>query len=173
MQQFVLFAAFVLRDAITPIVAFSYGAGSRRRINDGIRWGLIYTTVIMAAGIIIVEAAAQPLSVMFGLSGETARLFMGAARIATAAFIFAGVNVALQGVFQALGGGIESLVISVCRQLIFVLPPALLIANNAAENAAAAWQVWTVFPAAELLTAVIALFMLRGIRKRRLAGFSD
>ncbi len=167
-----LFAAFGLRDAITPIVAFSYGAGSRRRINNGIRSGLIYTTVIMAAGIIIVEAAAQPLSVMFGLSGETARLFMGAARIATAAFIFAGVNVALQGVFQALGGGIESLVISVCRQLIFVLPPALLIANNAAENAAA-WQVWAVFPAAELLTAAIALFMLRGIRKRRLAGFSD
>lgn len=172
-QQFVLFAAFGLRDAITPIVSFSYGAGSRRRINDGIRWGLIYTAVIMAAGIIIVEAAAQPLSVMFGLSGETARLFLGAARIATAAFIFAGVNIALQGVFQALGGGVESLVISVCRQLIFVLPPAWALACSAAGNTQAAWQVWAVFPAAELLTAVIALLMLRGIRKRRLAGLDN
>ena len=109
----------------------------------------------------------------FGLSGETARLFLGAARIATAAFIFAGVNIALQGVFQALGGGVESLVISVCRQLIFVLPPAWALACSAAGNTQAAWQVWAAFPAAELLTAVIALLMLRGIRKRRLAGLSE
>lgn len=172
-QQFVLFAAFGLRDAITPIVSYSYGMGSKKRISDGIRWGLIYTTAIMAAGIIIVEAAALPLTAMFGLSGETARLFLGAARIASAAFIFAGVNIALQGVFQALGGGVESLVISVCRQLVFVLPPAWAIASACAGNTAASWQVWAVFPAAELLTAAIALLMLKGIRKRRFAALSD
>lgn len=172
-QQFVLFAAFGLRDAITPIVSYSYGMGSKKRISDGIRWGLIYTTAIMAAGIIIVEAAALPLTALFGLSGETARLFLGAARIASAAFIFAGVNIALQGVFQALGGGVESLVISVCRQLVFVLPPALAIASACAGNTAASWQVWAVFPAAELLTAAIALLMLKGIRKRRFAALSD
>lgn len=172
-QQFVLFAAFGLRDAITPIVSYSYGMGSKKRISDGIRWGLIYTTAIMAAGIIIVEAAALPLTAMFGLSGETARLFLGAARIASAAFIFAGVNIALQGVFQALGGGVESLIISVCRQLVFVLPPAWAIASACAGNTAASWQVWAVFPAAELLTAAIALLMLKGIRKRRFAALSD
>lgn len=49
-QQFVLFLAFGLRDAITPIVAFSYGMGNRRRIRDGIRYGLLYTAVLMVVG---------------------------------------------------------------------------------------------------------------------------
>ena len=52
-QQFVLFLAFGLRDAITPIIAFAYGMGSRKRIKDGIKYGLIYTIVLMIAGVVI------------------------------------------------------------------------------------------------------------------------
>lgn len=54
-QQFVLFLAFGLRDAITPIVAFAYGMGEKKRIRDGIRYGLIYTAALMIFGTLITE----------------------------------------------------------------------------------------------------------------------
>lgn len=54
-QQLLLFAAFGLRDAITPIVSFSYGMRSKKRVRDGIKYGMIYTLVIMLAGTVIVE----------------------------------------------------------------------------------------------------------------------
>ena len=54
-QQFVLFLAFGLRDAITPIIAYAYGMGSKKRIRDGIKYGLIYTTALMILGIFITE----------------------------------------------------------------------------------------------------------------------
>lgn len=93
-QQFILFAAFGLRDAITPIVAFSHD--------------------------------------------DTIKLFISAMRIVSISFIFAGANIAFQGIYQALDGGMESLVISLCRQLILVFPPVLLFTHMAIKNADAA-----------------------------------
>lgn len=166
-QQFVLFAAFGMRDAITPIVSYNYGFGSKKRINEGIKWGAVYTIIIMLAGTAIVEIAAQPLTIAFGLEGETAALCLSAMRIASLSFLFAGINVAFQGVFQALGAGAESLIVSLCRQVIFVLPPALLIAYFSAGNVSAVWQAWLVFPLAELVTLVIAAVLLKRIKRKR------
>ena len=123
-QQFILFAAFGLRDAITPIISFNYGAKAKKRVNEGIRYGMIYTLSIMIIGLIVIEIFAAPLSSVFGLSGTTKRLCMTAMRIISLSFLFAGANIAFQGIFQALGGGIESLIISVCRQFLFVIPVA-------------------------------------------------
>ena len=73
-QQFVLFAAFGLRDAITPIVSFNHGMQSVPRIRDGIKYGMLYTLGIMLIGLIIIEVFANPLAGIFGLSGETEAL---------------------------------------------------------------------------------------------------
>ena len=64
-QQFVLFLAFGLRDAITPIIAFAYGRGSKKRINEGIRYGLMYTIVLMAVGILITELFPESFAGLF------------------------------------------------------------------------------------------------------------
>ena len=61
-QQFILFAAFGLRDAITPIVSFSHGMGSKERVRSGIRYGMMYTLAIMAVGLIFLELFASPLA---------------------------------------------------------------------------------------------------------------
>ena len=124
-QQFILFAAFGLRDAITPIVSFAYGMGNQKRIRDGIKYGLLYTLMIMVAGTVAAEALALPFGSLFRLSGETETAFIGAMRIISISFLFAGINIALQGVFQALNKGLASLTVSFGRQLIFVLPVAL------------------------------------------------
>ncbi len=76
-QQFILFAAFGLRDAITPIMSYAFGMKSKKRIDDSIKFGTIYTTVIMLAGFIVIEIIANPLSSSFGLSGETQQLCIG------------------------------------------------------------------------------------------------
>lgn len=168
-QQFILFAAFGLRDAITPIVSFNYGMGSRSRVKQGIKYGMMYTLVIMTAGLVLLEVFAEPFAALFGLSGETEQLCTGAMRIISLSFIFAGANVAFQGIFQALESGAQSLVISVCRQFLFVLPVAWgfseIVIRSGMDKM---WLVWLTFLIAEGISAVIALIFMRGISRKRI-----
>lgn len=124
-QQFVLFAAFGLRDAITPIVSFSHGMQNKKRINEGVKCGIIYTTIIMIAG----------------------------------------ANIAFQGIFQALDGGMESLIVSVLRQIVFVLPVAYLLSLPVRNNPGKIWLVWLTFIFAEGMSLVISLLFMKKIRK--------
>ena len=154
-QQFVLFAAFGLRDAITPIVSFSYGMQNAKRIREGVRCGLMYTSVLMLVCTAAVEILAQPLAGIFSLSAGTMGLCVTGLRVLAVSFVFAGANIAIQGVFQATEGGVQSLLVSLLRQLIFVLPAAWLFARLLPAG------VWMAFPIAEVLTAVIAAVLLR------------
>ena len=120
-QQFVLFLAFGLRDAITPIIAFAYGMRNKKRIQDGIKYGLIYTIVLMILGIGITEIFPGALATLFN-AGQSREYFISAMRVISVSFLFAGINVAYQGVYQALDGGVESLTISLLRQLVIILP---------------------------------------------------
>ena len=100
-QQFVLFLAFGLRDAITPMIAFAYGMGSKKRIKDGIKYGLLYTAALMIFGIIITEVFPGAFATLFN-AGQSREYFIGAMRIISISFIFAGINVAYQGIYQAV-----------------------------------------------------------------------
>lgn len=173
-QQFILFAAFGLRDAITPIVSFNYGMASKPRIKDGIKYGMMYTLIIMVAGTVILEVLAGPLAAVFGLTSETQELCIGAIRIVSIAFVFAGANIALQGVFQALNSGISSLIVSLGRQLVFVLPVAWLLSLPAASgDTDKTWLVWLTFIIAEVVTAVIAVILMSKINKKKVAVLPD
>ena len=169
-QQFVLFAAFGLRDAITPIVSFNHGMQSKKRVKEGIRYGMLYTIIIMVVGLVILEIFAKPFASVFGLSGEPEQLCIGAMRIVSLSFVFAGANIALQGIFQALDSGLESLVISVCRQILFVLPVAWGFSLLARNNAQLVWTIWMTFPIAELVSMLIALVFMRNITKNKIEG---
>lgn len=170
MQQFVLFAAFGLRDAITPVVSFNYGMRSRERVCAGMRYGMGFTIAIMVIGLTVVELCARPLTGVFGLSEQTAALCMGAMRIVSLSFVCAGANIAFQGIFQALGAGSASLIVSVFRQFVFVLPVAWGFARLAQRTPARMWLVWSTFPLAELLTAVIACVLLRHLLRTKLGA---
>jgi Na+-driven multidrug efflux pump len=139
----------------------------KKRINDGVKYGLIYTIAIMVLGLILVELLANPFSKVFGLSGDTEEYFVSAMRIISISFVFAGTNIAFQGIFQALDGGWQSLVISVCRQLIFVLPIAYLFAKLAKHSLDFVWTIWLTFPIAEVVSVVIAIFLARYIYKKQ------
>ena len=127
-QQFVLFLAFGLRDAITPIIAFA--------------------TLFNA--------------------GQSRENFIGAMRVISISFIFAGINVAYQGVYQALEGGIESLVISLLRQLIIILPLAGIFSIFVRNGQADVSLIWWAFPITEFIACAVGYVFLRGIKKRKL-----
>lgn len=118
---------------------------------------MIYVEIIMLAGIILLQVFANPLVAVFGLSDETARLCVLAIRIISLGFLFAGGNIALQGGFQALGCGISSLVVSLLRLLIIVLPLAKIFSmmSNAID------MIWFSFPIAELIALIVAIILLK------------
>ena len=165
-QQFILFAAFGLRDAITPIVSFNRGMGSKTRVKEGIRYGLLYTVIIMVIGLALIEILAVPFSALFGLSGETSEICISAMRIISLSFIFAGMNIAYQGIFQALDGGLESLIISILRQFLFVLPVAWGFSLLAKESGNMLWTVWLTFIIAEGVSCLIATVFMKKINRR-------
>jgi len=171
-QQFLLFAAFGMRDAITPITAFSYGMKNSRRIRSCVKFGHLFTVVIMLAGCAVLEIFAVPFSEIFGLSGETQALCVSAIHIISIGLVFAGINIAFQGVFQAVGSGIGSLIISVCRQLLFIFPIAIAFTYIAKKDLQMNWLLWSVFPIAEILTALMAIIIWRKISvKKKLLNF--
>lgn len=166
-QQFILFAAFGLRDAITPIVSFNHGMGSRSRVKAGIKYGMMYTLVIMAVGLVILEIFAEPFSKIFGLSGQTEELCVQAIRIVSLSFLFAGANVAFQGIFQALDSGLYSLVISILRQFLFVVPLAYVFSLIAIKNTDMMWLIWLTFFIAEGLSCLVACVFMKRINNKK------
>ena len=167
-QQFVLFAAFGLRDAITPVVSFNHGMRSKKRVKEGIKYGMIYTIIIMTVGLLIIEIFAEPFAKIFGLSGQTQSMCISAMRVISLSFIFAGINVALQGVFQALDSGFESLIISILRQFLLVVPVAYGFALIAVKNIEYIWLVWSTFPIAEVVSSIVAILYMKKINTKKI-----
>lgn len=166
-QQFVLFMAFGLRDAITPIIAFSYGMQNKKRVKDGIKYGLIYTIVLMVAGPLITELFPNFFATLFN-AGQSRIYFISAVRIISISFVFAGINIAFQGVYQALNGGMESLVVSLLRQAILILPLAWGFSKLVIQYDMDVSLIWYAFVITEVLSCVVGWVFLRRIEKKKM-----
>ena len=160
-QQFVLFLAFGLRDAITPILAFAYGMRSKKRIQDGMKYGIIFSI-----GLMILEVFPGQFAALFN-AGSSREYFVGAMRIISISFLFAGINVAYQGIYQALDGGMESLVISLLRQMIIILPLAEIFSVLVKNGQAGVSLIWWAFPITEFAACLLGCVFLRRIRKNK------
>ena len=170
-QQFILFAAFGLRDAITPIVSFNHGMRSSERIKDGVKYGMLYTLGIMLIGFVVLEIFAEPFTSIFGLSGETKKLCISAMRIISISYMAAGANIAFQGIFQALDSGLESLIISVCRQFIFVIPAAYVFTEMVLADICGTWIVWMSFVIAEVLSLLVSITFMKRVNKNKILTY--
>ena len=166
-QQFVLFMAFGLRDAITPIIAFSYGMQNKKRVKDGIKYGLIYTIALMVLGTLITELFPNFFATLFN-AGQSRIYFISAVRIISISFLFAGVNIAFQGVYQALNGGMESLVVSLLRQAILILPLAWGFSKLVIQYDMDVSLIWYAFVITEVLSCVVGWVFLRRIEKKKM-----
>ncbi len=163
-QQFIFFAGFGIRDAITPVISYNYGAGSRKRVREGEKWGILYTIVVMLIGTALLQLCAAPLTGLFGLRAETETLCMRAMHIVSLGFVFAGVNISAQGIFQALQTGNSSLAVSLLRLLIIPLPLAFVFTLTGNPE----YMIWWAFPIGEAVAAAAAVCLLIRINRLRL-----
>lgn len=164
-QQFVLFLVFGLRDAITPIIAYAYGMGSKKRIRDGIKYGILYTVALMIIGTLITEIFPGAFATLFN-AGQSREYFISVMRIISISFLFAGINVAYQGIFQAVEGGIESLVISLLRQFVIILPLAGIFSVFVRNGQMGVSLIWWAFPITELIACLVGYVFLKRIQNR-------
>lgn len=151
-QQFAFFAAFGMNNAMIPVIAFNYGSGDQKRVQEGIRWGMRYTLLIMGVCLVVLEGCANQIMEIFALTEETLTLCVRAARIIALGYLFAGANIAYQGTFQALGRGVPSMLLCLVRQLIAALPLAWALTLLPHPEV---WC-WVAFPLAEGIGLVVA-----------------
>lgn len=167
-QQIALFSAFGLSNTIISIVSFNYGMKDKQRINDCIKYGIMDTFIVTFVLTLIFEVFAKPLANLFGLTGDTTKEIIEtceiALRISSIGYIFMGFSVAVQGILQSLRYAIRPLIISLLRLVIFVFPIAYIftLSNNVVNI------VWWTFPIAEILTALISVFILKKSYKERI-----
>ena len=172
-QQIALFSAFGLSNTIISILSFNYGMQDRKRIDDCIKYGIMDTMIVTLIISILFEVFAYPLANLFGLAGgetkEIIKVCTIALRISSIGFIFMGISVAIQGILQSIRYALRPLIISLLRLVIFVFPVAFLFTKSS-EVVKIVW--WT-FPIAEILTSIIALFILKDSYNRKIKAIKN
>lgn len=128
--------------------------------------GLLYTAALMILGILITEIFSGAFATLFN-AGESREYFISAMRIISISFIFAGINVAYQGIFQAMEGGIQSLVISLLRQLVIILPLAGIFSVFVRNGQMGVQLIWWAFPITELVACLVGYVFLKKIIKEK------
>lgn len=164
LQSFIFMPVFGLNNGLIPILSYNYGARKRKRMTSTIKYGVIYACTIMVAGIIIMQLIPDVLLKMFKASDTMLGMGSTAMRIISLSFIFAGFGIIVSSSLQALGHGVFSMFISIARQLVVLLPAALIIAKS--TNYSNVDYVWWAFPIAEIASFLCSVVFLRIIYKK-------
>lgn len=168
LQSFIFMPIFGLNGGIIPIVAYNYGAGKRSRIISTVKLSVLFSECIMAVGVILFMFFPEQLLSLFSASDAMIALGVPALRIISVHFLIAGVCIVIGSLFQALGNGVYSLVTSVMRQLVVLLPAAFLLSQFFGLNA-----VWWAFPLSEAMSLLVSTLFFIRIKKRILDHISD
>ena len=163
LQSFIFMPVFGLNNGMVPIIAYNYGARKPERVHRTIKLSIYTAMAIMAVGTLVFEAAPGALLLPFKPSAEMLEIGVPALRIVGSIFILAGFGITAGSVCQAIGNPIYSLIVSVCRQLVVLLPAAWLLAQGGVLT-----LVWLAFPISELVAMLLSALFLR--RTMRSAG---
>lgn len=165
LQSFVFMPVFGLNNGMVPIVAYNYGAKNSERIIQTIKYAIGYAFTIMVFGFLLFEIFPSWLLGIFKSENpaeNAAMMEIGipALRVIAIHFVIAGVCIIMGSVFQALGKAMYSMVVSVCRQLVVLLPAAYLLSLTGNLN-----MIWFAFPIAECVSLLISTISYRKVRK--------
>lgn len=157
LQSFIFMPVFGLNNGVIPIIAFNYGAAKRDRVIKTIKHSVYYAVGIMIVGLILFQTIPSTLLMMFDASETMLAIGVPALRIVSLSFLFAGFCIACGCAFQAMGYAFYSMIVSVARQLVVLLPVAFFLASFGNVN-----LVWWAFPIAELMSlAMTTICMIR------------
>lgn len=161
LQSFIFMPVFGLNNGMVPIIAYNYGAQKKDRLVKTIKLSIAYAVGIMAIGFIVFQTIPDKLFLLFDASDHMLSMGTPALRIISVHFILAGFCIIIGSVFQALGNGVYSMITSICRQLVVLLPVAFLLSRLGDVN-----YVWWSFPIAELASLTITILFLININKK-------
>ncbi len=158
LQSFIFMPVFGLNNGMVPIIAYNYGARNRERILQTMKLAIITATAIMLAGVAVAEIFPVQLLGLFEASEEMLAIGVPALRIICTSFVFAGFGIVCGSVFQALGHGVMSMIVSIIRQLVILLPVAWLLSLTGRLE-----LVWLAFPIAEFFAVLLSIVFLRRV----------
>ena len=160
LQSFIFMPIFGLNNGMVPIIAYNYGARHRKRMTKTIKLSVAYAVTIMAIGTLVFQLIPDKLFMLFDASEHMLSMGVPALRIISLHFIIAGFCIVAGSVFQALGNAVYSMINSICRQLVVLLPAAYILARIGGVN-----YVWWSFPIAELMSLIMSVIFMVKIYK--------
>ena len=161
LQSFFFMPVFGLNNGLIPVVAYNYGAKSRPRIDEAIRFAVKLAVAIMLCGTFVMEVIPGPLLDLFSASDTMKSMGIPALRIIAIHFPIAAFGIVMGSLFQALGQSFYSLIISLARQLIALIPAAYLLSLTGNVN-----RVWWCFLIAETVSFTLPLLFFRRVYRR-------
>ena len=161
LQSFVFMPVFGLNNGMVPIIAYNYGAQKPERIHKTIRLGMVYAVAIMMVGLLVFQLIPKELLLMFDASDAMLEIGAPALRIMSLAFVFAGIGIVSGSSCQAFGYSVYSMLISIARQIVVLIPAAYLLSLTGVLR-----SIWFAFPIAEIFSLILSLFFLRTTLKK-------
>ena len=160
-QSFFFMPVFGLNNALIPIIGYNYGARKKARIYRTFRFGVLYATGFMLLGFLVFQLVPRELLGIFNPSEAMLAIGVPALRRISISFLFAGFCIVAGSVCQALDHSMASMIVSILRQLLALIPAAWLLSKTGDVN-----NVWWAFPIAEVISLLASAFFLR-------AAFTD
>lgn len=168
LQSFFFMPVLGLNNGLVPIIAYNYGAGKRSRMIKTAKCSYVYAFCLLFLGFLAFELIPAPLFGMFDASPEMIEIGVPALRIIGIHFLIAWYCIITGSIFQALGNGMYSMIVSIARQLVVLIPAAYLLAKFGGLQA-----VWWSFPIAELMSLLMSTIFLIAIYKKVISKIPD
>ena len=169
LQSLFFMPLFGMNNGIIPILAFNYGARKRKRMMQAIKYGMLYAFGFMAIGFVLFECMPEVLLKIFD-TGDASLITLGvpALRIIAIHYLLAWFCIIAGTTFQALGNGVYSMIVSIARQLVVLIPAAYILSLIGGLD-----LIWWCFPIAELMSLVVSTFFLVRIYKKIIAPIPE
>ena len=167
LQSFFFMPVFGLNNGLIPVLSFNYGAKNKKRIDESLRFALSLAFGIMLIGTITFELIPSTLLDMFNAADDMRSMGILALRTIAIHFPLAAVGIVLSSIFQAFGQSIYSLIISVMRQLVVLIPAAWLLGQTGEVN-----NVWWSFLIAEVVSLIASLFFFNKVYRKMIVPFT-
>ena len=169
-NSIIFMPVFGLNNGAVPILAYNYGAGKKKRVTDTMKLSFTAAICIMTIGFLLFELIPQVFFSLFNASDHMMSIGAPAFRIIGLSFPLAGFCISCGSVFQAMGRGVYSMIVSICRQLVVLLPSAWLLSKTGVLN-----MVWWSYPIAEIASLALSIFFLRNLNREIISkiGFRE
>ena len=152
LQSFVFMPIFGLSSGMVPIIAYNYGARKRKRVTETIWKGTFIASVIMVLGTLAFNFFPRELLSLFSATEEMYRIGIPALKMISLCFVPAAISIGLGSSFQATGYGVGTMIVSICRQLMVLIPVAYILSIFLGING-----VWLSFIVAEIIGLVVSI----------------